>query len=101
MRFNCKFVDYDHKVLSAYNFGPNEYSFEGEEGYLTYPNGGIKDEVLQREDLSKLKLYSYKKQAGILVDDMKIYLAPKSAIPERAFFGLLLLIAAFALRAKR
>lgn len=101
MRFNCKFVDYDHKVLSAYNFGPNEYSFEGEEGYLTYPNGDIKDEVLQREDLTKLKLYSYKKQAGILLDDLKVYLVPKSAIPEPAFFGLLLLAAAFAIRAKR
>ena len=98
MRFNCKFVDYDHKVLSAYNFGPNEYSFEGEEGYLTYPNGGIKDEVLQREDLSKLKLYSYKKQAGILLDDLKVYLVPKSAIPEPAFFGLLAIVAALALR---
>ena len=99
MRFNCKFVDYDHKTLLAYNFGNNEYHFEGEGGYLTYPNG-IMESALAKEDLTKLKLYSYKRSADILVDDLKVFLAPK-AVPEPAFFGLLLLIAAFAIRAKR
>ena len=99
MRFNCKFVDYDHKTLLAYNFGNNEYRFEGEEGYLTYPNG-IMESALAKEDLTKLKLYSYKRSADILVDDLKVFLAPK-AVPEPAFFGLLLLAAAFAMRAKR
>ncbi|MBQ7554874.1 hypothetical protein IJS98_00255 [bacterium] len=99
MRFNCKFVDYDHKTLIAYNFGNNEYRFEGEEGHLTYPNG-IASGSLEREDLTKLKLYSYKKSADILVDDLRVLLLPK-AVPEPAFLGLLLLVAAFARRAKR
>ena len=99
MRFNCKFVDYDHKTLLAYNFGENEYRFEGEEGYLTYPNG-IASGALERENLTKLKLYSYKKSADILVDDLKVLLLPK-AVPEPAFLGLLLLVAAFARRARR
>lgn len=99
MRFNCKFVDYDHKTLIAYNFGDNEYRFEGEEGYLTYPNG-IASGALERENLTKLKLYSYKKQADILVDDLKVLLVPK-AVPEPAFLGLLLLAAFLARRSGR
>ncbi|MBR5902359.1 hypothetical protein IKZ40_08460 [bacterium] len=90
MRFNCKFVDYDHKTLIAYNFGNNEYRFEGEEGFLTYPNG-IASGALEREDLTKLKLYSYKKSADILVDDLKVLLLPK-AVPEPSFLLLSLLL---------
>lgn len=96
MRFNCKFVDYDHKTLLAYNFGNNEYRFEGEEGYLTYPNG-IMESALAKEDLTKLKLYSYKRSADILVDDLKVFLAPK-AVPEPSFLLFALLLAAFARR---
>lgn len=99
MRFNCKFVDYDHKTLLAYNFGDNEYRFEGEEGYLTYPNG-IATGALERENLTKLKLYSYKKSADILVDDLKVLLLPK-AVPEPAFLGLLVLIAVLTRRTRR
>ncbi len=99
MRFNCKFVDYDHKTLLAYNFGGNEYRFEGEEGYLTYPNG-IMESALAKEDLTKLKLYSYKRSADILVDDLKVLLVPKS-VPEPAFFVSLLLLALLAKRARR
>lgn len=99
MRFNCKFIDYDHKTLVAYNFGGNEYRFEGEEGYLTYPNG-IMESALEKEDLTKLKLYSYKRSADILVDDLKVFLAPKS-VPEPAFLGLLFLLALLAKRARK
>ena len=91
MRFNCKLVDYDHKTLLAYNFGGNEYRFEGEEGYLTYPNG-IMESAFAKEDLTKLKLYSYKRSADILVDDLKVLLVPKS-VPEPAFLGSLILLA--------
>ena len=99
MRFNCKFVDYDHKTLLAYNFGGNEYHFEGEEGYLTYPNG-IMESALAKEDLTKLKLYSYKRSADILVDDLKVLLVPKS-IPEPAFLGFLLILALLAKRTRQ
>jgi len=99
MRFNCKLIDYDHKTLLAYNFGDNEYRFEGEEGYLTYPNG-ISQSAFDKEDLTKLKLYSYKRSADILVDDLKVLLLPK-AVPEPAFLGLLLLAAAVVRRARR
>lgn len=95
MRFNCKFVDYDHKTLHAYTFGENEYSFDDESGRLTYPNG-IMESALAKEDLTKLKLYSYKRSADILVDDLKVLLVPQT-VPEPAFLGLLLL-AAFLVR---
>lgn len=91
MRFNCKLVDYDHKTLLAYNFGNNEYHFEGEGGYLTYPNG-IMESAFAKEDLTKLKLYSYKRSADILADDLKVLLIPKS-VPEPAFLGFLILLA--------
>ncbi|MBR5623505.1 hypothetical protein IKW72_00660 [bacterium] len=96
MRFNCKFVDYDHKTLHAYTFGANEYVFDDESGRLTYPNG-IASGALERENLTKLKLYSYKKSADILVDDLKVLLVPQT-VPEPAFLFLALLLLPLARR---
>lgn len=58
------------------------------------------ESALAKEDLTKLKLYSYKRSADILVDDLKVLLVPKS-VPEPAFFVSLLLLALLAKRARR
>ena len=58
MRFSTKLIDFDHKNMWAITFGENEYQMEGEDSELTYP-GGISEDQLNREDLTKLKLWSY------------------------------------------
>ena len=91
MRFSTKLIDFDHKNLFAVTFGSNEYQMEGNDSDLTYP-GGISEDQLDREDLTKLKLWSYCDEADILIDNVNILLVPKG-LPEPAFFGILALIA--------
>ncbi|MBR4465062.1 hypothetical protein IKS38_00615 [bacterium] len=91
MRFSTKLVDFDHKNLWAITFGENEYQMEGEDSELTYP-GGITEDQLDREDLTKLKLWSYSDNANICIDNVNILLVPKG-LPEPAIFGILALLA--------
>ena len=93
LRFNCKLVDFDHKLIRSYVFGDNDYQFDEVSGQLTYP-GGIRTEVLNNEALSKLKFWSYKYNADILIDDLQVSLIPVG-VPEPAFFGLALLTLLF------
>ena len=64
---------------------------EGNDSDLTYP-GGISEDQLDREDLVKLKLFSYCDDANICLDNVNIILVPKG-LPEPAFFGILALLA--------
>jgi hypothetical protein len=91
MRFSTKLIDFDHKNLWAITFGENEFQMEGEDSELTYP-GGISEDQLNREDLTKLKLWSYSDNANICIDNVNILLVPKG-LPEPAFLGILALIA--------
>ena len=92
MRFSTELIDYDYKQLFAVNFGLNSYLMEGEDSTLTYPSG-ISEEQLNREDLTKLKLWSYCDNADICLDNVNILLVPKG-VPEPAllFAGALLLV---------
>ena len=91
MRFSTKLIDFDHKNLWAITFGENEYQMEGEDCELTYP-GGIGEDELDREDLGKLKLFSYCDDANVCIDNVNILLVPKG-LPEPAFLGILALLA--------
>jgi hypothetical protein len=91
MRFSTKLIDFDHKNLWAITFGENEYQMEGNDSDLTYP-GGISEDQLDREDLVKLKLWSYCDDANICLDNVNILLVPKG-LPEPAFLGILALLA--------
>ena len=91
MRFSTQLIDFDHKNLFAVTFGENEYQMEGNDSDLTYP-GGISEDQLDREDLTKLKLWSYCDEANICLDNVNILLVPKG-LPEPAFLGILALLA--------
>ena len=91
MRFSTQLIDFDHKNLFAVTFGENEYQMEGNDSDLTYP-GGIAEDQLDREDLTKLKLWSYCDEANICLDNVNILLVPKG-LPEPAFLGILALLA--------
>ncbi|MBQ7556358.1 hypothetical protein IJS98_07940, partial [bacterium] len=91
MRFSTQLIDFDHKNLFAVTFGENEYQMEGNDSDLTYP-GGISEDQLDREDLTKLKLWSYCGEANICLDNVNILLVPKG-LPEPAFLGILALLA--------
>ena len=99
MRFSTQLIDFDHKNLFAVTFGSNEYQMEGNDSDLTYP-GGISEEQLDREDLTKLKLWSYCDDADILIDNVNILLVPKG-LPEPALFGILALLALAFVRKQR
>ena len=91
MRFSTKLIEFDHKNLFAVTFGENEFQMEGNDSDLTYP-GGISQDQLDREDLTKLKLWSYCDEANICLDNVNILLVPKG-LPEPAFLGILALLA--------
>ncbi|MBO7542406.1 hypothetical protein J6T93_00640 [bacterium] len=99
MRFSTKLIDFDHKNMWAITFGENEYQMEGEDSELTYP-GGISEDQLNREDLTKLKLWSYSDNANICIDNVNILLVPKG-LPEPAFLGILALLALAFMRKRR
>lgn len=99
MRFSTKLIDFDHKNMWAITFGENEYQMEGEDSELTYP-GGISEDQLNREDLTKLKLWSYCDNANICIDNVNILLVPKG-LPEPAFLGILALLALAFVRKQR
>lgn len=99
MRFSTKLIDFDHKNMWAITFGENEYQMEGEDSELTYP-GGISQDQLDREDLTKLKLWSYSDNANICIDNVNILLVPKG-LPEPAFLGILALLALAFVRKQR